>query len=76
MPYFRIIRISHRWKSQVSWRFTSHEDLQKFVRLGLNPPEIADVAPMYGIGIMIERVGSELLQSRSSLTAMAVARAR
>ena len=61
--YFRIIRISHRWKSQVSWRVTSHEDLQKFVQPGLNPPEVADAAPTDGIRFVTERVAGKLLKT-------------
>ncbi len=61
--YFKIIRISQRWKSQISWRVTSHEDLQKFVQPGLNPPEVADAAPMDGIRFVTERVAGKLLQT-------------
>lgn len=38
------------------------EDRQQLVQPGLHPPEVADVAPMDGIGVMAEVVIGELLQ--------------
>jgi len=38
------------------------EDRQQFVHPGLHPPEVADVAPMDGIGVVTEVVVGELLQ--------------
>jgi hypothetical protein len=38
------------------------ENRQQFVQPGLHPPEVADVAPMDGIGVMTEVVIGELLQ--------------
>jgi len=37
-------------------------DRQQLVQPGLHPPEVADVAPMDGIGVMIEVIVGELLQ--------------
>jgi len=38
------------------------EDRQQFVQPSLHPPEVANVAPMDGIGIVTEMVVGELLQ--------------
>jgi hypothetical protein len=38
------------------------EDRQQFIQPGLQPPEVADVAPMDGVGVVTEMVIGELLQ--------------
>ena len=38
------------------------EDRQQFIQPGLRPPEVADVTPMDGIGVMAEVIVGELLQ--------------
>ena len=38
------------------------EDRQQLIQPGLHPPEIADVAPVDGIGVVIEMVVGKLLQ--------------
>ena len=40
------------------------EDRQQLIQPGLYPPEIADVAPMHGIGVVTEVVVGESLQPR------------
>lgn len=39
------------------------EDRQQFVQPGFHLPEVADVAPMDGVGVVTEVVVGELLQS-------------
>ena len=47
------------WASSLT---VAAEDRQQFVQPGLYPPEVADVAPMDGIGVVTEVVFGELLQ--------------
>ncbi len=47
------------WASSLT---VTAEYRQQFVQPGLHPPEVADVAPMDGIGVMTEMIVGKLLQ--------------
>jgi hypothetical protein len=47
------------WSSSLT---VAAEDRQQLVQIGLRPPEIADVAPVDGIGVVTEVVVGKLLQ--------------
>lgn len=47
------------WASSLT---VAAEDRQQLVQSGLHPPEVADVAPVDGVGVVAEMVIGELLQ--------------